>query len=74
MSGPAAKVRPGACRRPGARVESRPTNGMNLLRKVIDLREKAHPDHEKPFLEHLEDLRIMITRMVITLVISEVPP
>ncbi|MCP5531660.1 MAG: twin-arginine translocase subunit TatC [Akkermansiaceae bacterium] len=43
---------------------------MNLLRKVIDLREKAHPDHEKPFLEHLEDLRIMITRMVITLLIS----
>ena len=43
---------------------------MNLLRKVIDLREKAHPDHEKPFLEHLEDLRVMITRMVITLLVS----
>lgn len=43
---------------------------MNLLRKVIDLREKSHPDHEKPFLEHLEDLRVMITRMVITLVVS----
>lgn len=43
---------------------------MYLLKKVFDLREKAHPDHEKPFLEHLEDLRIMITRVVITLVIS----
>ncbi|MEN9535515.1 MAG: twin-arginine translocase subunit TatC, partial [Verrucomicrobiota bacterium] len=29
-----------------------------------------HPDHEKPFLEHLEDLRIMIKRIFITLVIS----
>ncbi len=43
---------------------------MYLLKKVFELREKAHPDHEKPFLEHLEDLRIMITRVVITLVIS----
>ena len=43
---------------------------MYLLQKVIQLREKAHPDHEKPFLEHLEDLRVMITRIVITLVIA----
>ena len=43
---------------------------MFLLQKVIQLREKAHPDHEKPFLEHLEDLRTMITRIVITLVIA----
>ena len=43
---------------------------MYLLKKVIQLREHAHPDHEKPFLEHLEDLRTMITRVVITLVIS----
>lgn len=43
---------------------------MYLLKKMIDLREKAHPDHEKPFLEHLEDLRKMIMRVVITLVIS----
>ncbi len=45
---------------------------MYLLQKVIQLREKAHPDHEKPFLEHLEDLRVMITRIVITLVIAMV--
>jgi len=43
---------------------------MYLLKKVIQLREKSHPDHEKPFLEHLEDLRVMIMRIVITLVIS----
>jgi sec-independent protein translocase protein TatC len=45
---------------------------MNLIKKVIQLRESSHPDHEKPFLEHLEDLRTMITRIVITLVISMV--
>ena len=43
---------------------------MYLLQKVIKLREQSHPDHEKPFLEHLEDLRTMVTRVVITLVIS----
>lgn len=43
---------------------------MYLLKKAIQLRESSHPDHEKPFLEHLEDLRTMITRVVITLVIS----
>ena len=43
---------------------------MYLLKKAIQLRENSHPDHEKPFLEHLEDLRTMITRVVLTLVIS----
>ena len=43
---------------------------MYLLKKAIQLRESSHPDHEKPFLEHLEDLRTMITRVVVTLVIS----
>ena len=45
---------------------------MYLLKKVFELREKAHPDHEKPFLDHLEDLRVMITRVVVTLLISMV--
>ena len=44
--------------------------GMFLLKKVIQLRENSSPDHEKPFLDHLEDLRVMITRMVLTLVIA----
>jgi sec-independent protein translocase protein TatC len=43
---------------------------MYLLKKAIQLREKSHPDHEKPFLEHLEDLRVMVTKMVVTLVIA----
>jgi sec-independent protein translocase protein TatC len=47
-----------------------PPAGMYLLKKVFQLRENAHPDHEKPFLEHLEDLRITVTRIVITLLIS----
>ncbi len=43
---------------------------MYLLKKVFELREKSHSDHEKPFLDHLEDLRVMVTRVVITLLIS----
>jgi sec-independent protein translocase protein TatC len=43
---------------------------MYLLKKIIQIRQNSHQDHEKPFLEHLEDLRIMVTRIVITLVIS----
>lgn len=43
---------------------------MYLLKKVFELRNKSHSDHEKPFLEHLEDLRVMVTRVVITLLIS----
>jgi len=43
---------------------------MYLLKKAIEFRESSHPDHEKPFLEHLEDLRIMITRVVVTLLIA----
>jgi sec-independent protein translocase protein TatC len=45
---------------------------MFLLKKIFQLREKGNPDHEKPFLEHLEDLRIMITRVVATLTIATV--
>jgi len=43
---------------------------MNILRKLLEFRDKSHPDHEKPFLEHLEDLRTMIFRIVITLMAS----
>jgi sec-independent protein translocase protein TatC len=43
---------------------------MFLLNKVFQLRDKANPDLEKPFLEHLEDLRIMITRSVVTLLVA----
>ncbi len=43
---------------------------MYLLKKAIQIRENSHPDHEKPFLEHLEDLRKMITRVVLTLLVS----
>ncbi len=43
---------------------------MFVLKKIFQLREKAHPEHEKPFLEHLEDLRICVTRVVVTLLIA----
>ena len=43
---------------------------MFLLQKIIQFRNKAQSDQEKPFLEHLEDLRVVITRVVITLLVS----
>ncbi|MDX1680808.1 MAG: twin-arginine translocase subunit TatC [Akkermansiaceae bacterium] len=45
---------------------------MSILKKIISLREQSDTDQEKPFLEHLEDLRKMIFRIVITLIISMV--
>ncbi|HRH98830.1 MAG TPA: twin-arginine translocase subunit TatC [Prosthecobacter sp.] len=49
-----------------------------ILQKVFKVREKValnlggKGDEEKPFLEHLEDLRTMIVRMVMTLIISTI--
>ena len=43
---------------------------MFLLKKLFQLRDKTHQEEEKPFLEHLEDLRIVITRVVLTLLIA----
>ncbi len=45
---------------------------MFLLKKVFQLRDHVNPEEEKPFLEHLEDMRIMITRVMATLLISTV--
>jgi len=43
---------------------------MFLLKKIFQLREHTNPDAEKPFLDHLEDLRVMMTRVIITLLIT----
>jgi Tat protein translocase TatC len=49
-----------------------------ILQKVFKVREKVAlnlsggTDEEKPFIEHLEDLRTMIVRMAITLVVSTI--
>lgn len=43
---------------------------MFILKKLFQLRDHANVDAEKPFLEHLEDLRKTITKMVLTLVIA----
>ena len=44
---------------------------MFLLTKAFQLRDKANPgEHEKPFLEHLEELRVCITRIVVTLLVA----
>jgi sec-independent protein translocase protein TatC len=45
---------------------------MYLLKKVFQLRQHADDDSEKPFLEHLEDLRITLSRMTAVLLIATV--
>jgi sec-independent protein translocase protein TatC len=45
---------------------------MFFLKKIFQLRDHANPNAEKAFLEHLEDLRVCITRVVLTLLISTV--
>ncbi len=53
-----------------ARGQPNPCISMSLLKKIVSLREQSSAEDEKPFLEHLEDLRKMIFRVVITLLIS----
>lgn len=43
---------------------------MFFLKQAFQLRNKVNPDMEKPFLEHLEDLRATIMRIAFTLVIA----
>lgn len=43
---------------------------MFLLKKVFQLRDHVNPNDEKPFLDHLEDLRVMVFKVAITLIIS----
>ena len=46
---------------------------MFLLKKIFKLRDKSGGQHaDKPFMEHLEDLRDMIVRIVITLLITTI--
>jgi sec-independent protein translocase protein TatC len=43
---------------------------VSLIDKIFKFREKPESDESKPFLEHMEDLRWMIVRMVFTLSIA----
>ena len=43
---------------------------MFILKKMFQLRDKVNPDAEKPFFDHLEDLRSTISRIVVTLLIA----
>ncbi|MFP6880960.1 MAG: twin-arginine translocase subunit TatC [Roseibacillus sp.] len=45
---------------------------MFFLKKIFKLRDHANPSAEKAFLEHLEDLRVCITRIILTLLIATV--
>lgn len=43
---------------------------MFFLSNIFRLRDKINPEAEKPFLEHLEDLRVTITKILVTLIIT----
>lgn len=43
---------------------------LKLRQKIADKRARMHDDEEKPFLDHLEDLRVTITRMLTALIIG----
>ena len=43
---------------------------MYLLKKLFQLRDRANPEHVRSFLEHLDDLRSILGKIVITLVVS----
>jgi len=43
---------------------------MFFLNKIFKFRDDHNPTAEKPFLEHLEDLRVMVTRVIVTLLVA----
>ncbi len=45
---------------------------MFVLQKLFQIRDQSNPDAEKPFLSHLDDLRITLSRIIITLLLSTI--
>ena len=43
---------------------------MFILKKLFQIRDQSNPDAEKPFLSHLDDLRVTLSRIIITLVLT----
>ena len=43
---------------------------MFFLKKLFEIRDGDNPEAEKPFLDHLDDLRVTITRIILTLLIG----
>ena len=43
---------------------------MFFLKKLFQIRDQSNPEAEKPFLDHLDDLRITLTRIILTLVVA----
>ncbi|MGJ8723652.1 MAG: twin-arginine translocase subunit TatC [Roseibacillus sp.] len=41
---------------------------MFFLKKLFEIRDQSNPEAEKPFLSHLDDLRITLSRIILTLV------
>ena len=45
---------------------------MFLLTKLFQIRDDSNPDEEKPFLDHLDDLRVMLFKMILVLVVTTI--
>ncbi|MBK1835568.1 twin-arginine translocase subunit TatC [Roseibacillus ishigakijimensis] len=43
---------------------------MFFLTKLFEIRDQSNPEAEKPFLAHLDDLRVTLTRIILTLVLA----
>ena len=43
---------------------------MYFLKNIFNIREKLRQDEEKPFLDHLEDLRVMFVKVLVTLLVG----
>ena len=43
---------------------------MFFLQKLFQIRDHSNPEAEKPFLDHLDDLRVSLTRIILTLVVA----
>ena len=41
---------------------------MFFLKKLFEIRDQSNPEAEKPFLSHLDDLRVTLSRIILTLV------
>lgn len=43
---------------------------MFFLKKLFEIRDQSNPEAEKPFLSHLDDLRVTLSRIILTLVLT----
>lgn len=45
---------------------------MFFLKKLFQIRDQSNPEAEKPFLAHLDDLRVTLSRIILTLLLATI--